>query len=100
MKKSALQIALENIGLEPRSYSGRGMYGKKCLGVVVSSENRHEITEAIIDATVTFAEAGEYGEIDELKRALRRESQDNMAYDTIVYWPGVEFTENESDDEG
>ena len=28
---------LKNIGFEPRSYSGRGMFGKCCVGVVVPS---------------------------------------------------------------
>lgn len=36
--KSQLQEILENLGYQVREYSGRGMFGRKCLGIVTDEE--------------------------------------------------------------
>ena len=42
MTSKELIKILENLGLEPRSYSGRGMYGAECVGVYVKNLGDHE----------------------------------------------------------
>ena len=55
-----------------RDYSGRGMFGAKCLGIV------HADPRAVIEEAAA--------------RGLRGASQDSMGRDFIVYWPGVPST--------
>ena len=60
----------EDCGWEFRSnYSGRGMYGETCVGVVCPSAS-----ECIEEASL---------------RGIRGASVDNMGRDFIVYWPNI-----------
>lgn len=70
MNYEELTTALINEGLDPRSYSGRGMFGKECVGVEV-------------------VYPGDYT----LPKGYR---MDNMGRDYIVYWPSVKW---EGDDD-
>jgi len=61
-------------------YSGRGMYGTKCLGFVVSSQRtayRLMVGLAAVLGT------------DEASDIARRAQSDSMGRDMIVYFPGV-----------
>ncbi|MFA5186547.1 MAG: hypothetical protein WC551_08745 [Patescibacteria group bacterium] len=75
---------LENLGYEPQSYSGRGIYGRKCVGVATgdvfklgpdiwSDEEAREFIECCSPAT------------------------DSMGFDTIVYWPNVVWPDESED---
>lgn len=85
-----LQISL------PRKYSGRGMYGKQCIGVVTDQPLK-------LMALIT-AQMAEIDLLDEFLNIIGSVAQDSMGYDTVVYfkrveWPeGVEETEEESDE--
>lgn len=100
-----LQTVIENAGHDCRSYSGRGMYGKYCLGVVVS--NIGEFFSNVADMLVQRAcEDGENhgtvaNEVDDAVSALRRMKTDSMGRDMIVYFPGITYDADEdaSDDE-
>jgi hypothetical protein len=61
------EIAERVSGSVYREYSGRGMFGAKCLGVVCS------------DPTTAIEEAASLN--------IRGARQDNMGRDYIVYWP-------------
>jgi hypothetical protein len=72
-----------------RSYSGRGMYGRQCFGIVT-------------DNGLSFVQELAYTCGEEGLRMPERINSDSMGLDMIVYWPGVEFTmadENGPDDE-
>ena len=85
-----------------KSYSGRGMYGKKCASI--TDECQDAAMEIIADAIKNFIqyeiipeiENGEnpdnidYGEF--LQRILTF-STDNMGLDVVVYWPSIEWDE-------
>lgn len=58
-------------------YSGRGMFGRKCMGIVTSDP------EGLIVA------------MKRRKRELRSPGCDNMGLDCIVYWPDIENDTNE-----
>lgn len=82
---SDIQKLAEDMNIETRSYSGRGMMGRTCLGIVVSSN------EKIFELFYNLGQAGmEYpGET----------RSDNMGFDTIFYFPYIEYVENLEDDE-
>ena len=85
----ALQLIFsdEDNNLEPFSYSGRGMGGKRCVAVRSTLE---KVLAAII-----------YGVTDsnreELAEACRRVETDNLGHDIVVYFPYVEFEEEEDE---
>ena len=76
--------ALKSAGLEPRSYSGRGMFGKECVGAICG-----ESTLAILD--VIEEAIGENDDPDatlDLIKELRRFRTDSMGRTSmIMYWP-------------
>jgi len=83
-----LQLLLENQAFfEVRSYSGRSMYGRKCLGVEFDGNNGlGRILAAII-----------YGTNDDnredLADAVKNTCTDSMGLGIIVYFPNVPYTE-------
>lgn len=85
--KSILQELAEDNGLDCRSYSGRGMYGKTCLGIDC------ELGELLTLALELGALTAEPGPIGGAARTLRldRVSTDSMGRGTIYYWPGIEY---------
>lgn len=93
--KHLLQSLLENASLDVTSYSGRGMYGKECLGVTIGS-----IGEFM--TSYTMALFGYYDELngahDEVVGAVQCLRIDSLGMGIIVYFPNVPFTDEEEDD--
>lgn len=86
MSEYVLQMALEDLGYETRSYSGRGMFGKTCLGFVV----RHHDGNSWLCKLVRYAaENPDEGRI--IADELESYSDDNMGLDTIIYFPDVPY---------
>ena len=77
-KKRALQLALEAMGAEPYSYSGRSMYGRECVGVTV------DYPEVVKEWAKTAPALG---------RA--RSLSDNMGKKYVVYFPSVPFVQGQ-----
>jgi len=63
------ELVEEGHGELRENYSGRGMYGARCLGIVTDSPE-YVIEEAVL-------------------RGLRSACVDNMGKQHIVYWPSV-----------
>ena len=83
---ATLKEILQAAGYEPRSYSGRGMYGKECIGVTV--ESVQQLFQAILRA------AHDNEEMDMLfdDQIFADANWDNMGRDYIVYWPNEGWT--------
>jgi hypothetical protein len=112
-EKEVLEIILQNFELEPRSYSGRYMFGKTCLGYVTTYNSYLEqvinlvnrlasdlmVSRACGSTDELYASARELNEL--VYRQLRNVDMDSMGrYDTIFYFRDLEFTDdrNESDE--
>lgn len=81
-------IDLCNAGeLEWRSYSGRGMYGKRCLGITTDSPERAILT--LIQVAVDLGFEGE--DLQDLLLELDNMCTDSMGRSAIVYWPKFEM---------
>ena len=98
--KHPLQQLCEDIDLQCRSYSGRGMYGKECLGIDV--DRLGPFIASIISGTndqdgMQGLDASMIGEIAE---AFERMATDQMGMGTIVYFPDIPYVgdEGETDD--
>lgn len=72
-----LKEAIEAAGYTPRSYSGRAMYGRQCLGTTVPN-----VAQAIIDIGAQGVK-------------FNAPRQDNMGLDYIIYWPDVPWTKDD-----
>lgn len=94
MDKHPLQEAIERSGeFSCRSYSGRCMYGKECLGVEV--DRNHSLGDLFADIIASIDEDNRE-EIEDGVRSLRT---DGMGLGEIVYFQDVRFVAKKDDDE-
>lgn len=77
-------LDLENV--EVRRYSGRGMRGTQCVGVVVSN------LEAFVDVILTLKDLIDEDEVDP-DSYISKVCQDDMGYQTVYYWPQIPYFE-------
>lgn len=91
--KHPLQKVLEDLGYEVSSYSGRGMYGKTCLGINVdSSDILGKLGKIMADLVRDTPEEFREG----VAAGLRRVKTDSMGKGMIVYFPDVEFQDQDN----
>lgn len=88
-----LKDLLENAGYETFSYSGRGMYGAKCLAVNLDDNRTGELYANILENVDLTDE----GLVSTLAEALRDMRTDALGKGTVVYFPG--WLDNESGDD-
>jgi hypothetical protein len=86
--------AIEWAGHEARSYSGRGMYGRECVGVTVNDpfEFFAELLGSAYDSCKDDDERE--GVINGITDLLRDTRTDSMGRSMIVYWPSIEWKED------
>ena len=81
------EISQEVDGSFRTDYSGRGMYGDSCVGIVAHS------------LLALGAAISRLVEDEELREELiSNSSTDSMGYDTIVYWTRVTSSDAEDED--
>jgi hypothetical protein len=68
-------------------YSGRGMHGKECIGFVIHPSGTVALGAALCDALRNLNEPSD----DLLYKMLVNAQLDNMAFDVILYFPGVQL---------
>jgi hypothetical protein len=108
--------AARDAGLHVRSYSGRAMYGDKCLGIEFDGSEATVICDIITAFMDMHSDLGDVDEtrpddsnydgenyaqtLFEMVSALRMARSDSMGRGSIVYWPRIEWTAdmNDSDD--
>jgi hypothetical protein len=94
--KSTLEEAAEEAGLDPEAtlrfdYSGRGMYGKTCIGLVWESQGD---VRRFLRALEEYVENGVIEEMEDV------EGEDAMGLRGITYWPGFEAVDRHVNEEG
>lgn len=67
----------------PRSYSGRGMFGRRCIAVKTNGDV----------AKVAFA-VGQLAGLGGHEERLPRTNVDSLGLGSIVYWPSCEWDDN------
>jgi len=97
MKLTAEQLeiltdAIDATGVEMRPYSGRGMYGQSCLGIVPNTDTARYFMHL---AQVLIGD-GQEETLDLLMGSPSRE--DSLGKNTIVYFPTL-LVEDEDEDE-
>lgn len=93
-EKHVLQDLLEG-EWDVRSYSGRGMFGAKCLGVVMGGPMGLGRLVASVLENVQRLEDRHEGAAEQIARAFRGMRTDQMGLGSIVYFPDVKFVDEE-----
>lgn len=81
--------ALQDAGYDPKSYSGRGMYGKCCVSVSDNESTRNLVWDI---AKELFNERWD-GEFDNIPEPR----QDQLGLGIVLYWPEYEWPEDDDD---
>jgi len=84
MNAQTLVDAIENAGFEVRSYSGRGMNGRVCLGVELDGTTSFELAAKIAGELLDADDADAIGDLARLSVC-----QDSMGKGTIIYFPEI-----------
>ena len=97
MDKHPLQTLIEEAGHECQSYSGRAMYGKRCLAVVCNARRLGNLIADLLRDASMFDDGQD---IEEVATAMQGLCWDNMGMDMVYYWPDVPYTADEEEDNG
>ena len=84
-------------GYCPKSYSGRGMFGKRCVSVNLDRNEETAFASAVVQATQTK-------DIPAVMRVISDHSKDSMGMGVVLYWrsmssDGVTFPEEITEDD-
>lgn len=83
---------IEEAGYSAYSYSGRGMYGDRCVGFTTDTSILATIANLIRESIfLDNCSNGEHYRSDQLLTAIElgNVKTDNMGLDTVVYFPRV-----------
>lgn len=83
---SAFKDVAYELDVDLRSYSGRNMYGKTCLGVTLGAG---QVFRFVAEVTVLVTEFGDGFLTEEIIDIMDRARTDSMGYDTILYFPSL-----------
>lgn len=89
-----IQTAADDLGIDLRDYSGRGMYGGQC--VATSQVDRDEFMFKLGCVATKHSHAnGEDSEVDlfDVTVLLLSVREDSLGMGRIVYWPRIPFKE-------
>lgn len=97
---------LENGGREVYSYSGRGMYGRNCLGFYADGSIAQEMAQLSTDIVNYCYDILEGNDAEEMLDSIERfldlmaeAKTDNMGQGTVIYFPNIEWEEDEDDED-
>lgn len=79
---------IEEAGYTPYSYSGRGMYGDRCVGFTTDGPLLATIATIINEVAYIHGHETE-DKIFEFAAVLKYAATDNMGLSTVVYFPRV-----------
>ena len=92
MDAETLKRFIEDAGYETRSYSGRCMYGKSCIGFVTSD------SEFYVGAAIVANIEDECDRFD-LCEVFHHAKVDSMGRDIIIYFPNIPYEEKYEEEE-
>jgi hypothetical protein len=104
MKPELLKELIEDAEFEARSYSGRGMYGRECVGISLDAGDELVIGAKVMKAAVERNEQldphdEDIIDLDDVIELFDRASTDALGRGTILYFPSVEWTGEDDDEE-
>ena len=105
MNFNEIKEVVEDAGFDPQSYSGRGMYGRKCLSFNLDRDEN--VVDAILDlaeALNSHAQENPEIEFEDAIQEFKGAKIDSMGLGEVVYFPNIEWEhedeEFDEDEEG
>ena len=96
MNSNTFQEILEEAGYHTQSYSGRGMYGKRCIAITTDNSIGTVMGNIF---QVAYDELDE-GDVEDFADTLSGMQQDHMGKSSMVYYfPNIEYTQDEDSDQ-
>lgn len=92
--KHPLQQVFELMEAEPRAYSGRAMYGQRCLAIVTDinvGEVFGRVLETMTEQKIIHEDPHQCNVIAEAFRGMRT---DSMGRDIVIYFPDIQFVDD------
>ena len=91
MKFLDLKQIVEDAGFDARSYSGRGMYGLKCLSFNLErEENEFDAILSIAESAQSYVESSDDGfELEDVTAYFMGAKSDSMGLGVVVYFPNL-----------
>lgn len=101
MNFSELQGIVEDAGFETQSYSGRGMYGRKCLSFNLDQDdNEFDAFLSIAESIQSYVESHDDGlELEDITSYFMGAKSDSMGLGTVVYFPEIDWEDSEYQEE-
>jgi len=102
------QTGEEDVGFR-NNYSGRGMYGRECVGITGNWKHCQQVLALVVKADFEAALVQEDDDFCGMVDQLLNFKVDSMGHDIVLYWEDVEpvqeddtedTTWNESDGQG
>lgn len=89
--------ALQELGYEVSSYSGRGMYGKKCPSFETNNNRDENILSITAQAVSAVAQEYEPDDVQEVADLFNDCRTDSMGLGTVVYFPQIDWNDDWSE---
>lgn len=97
-----LKQIVEDAGFDARSYSGRGMYGLKCLSFnLEQEENEFDAILSIAESAQSYVESSDDGfELEDVTAYFMGAKSESMGLGVVVYFPNLIWEDsNDAEDE-
>jgi hypothetical protein len=78
-----------DLEFEVRKYSGRGMYGKNCVGF--TTDRPHDLLIALVMILKDLSDDATYDDLPYADDLFGNVATDSMGLSSIIYFPGWEF---------
>ena len=80
-------------------YSGRGMYGRRCVGITGRKADCMTVIGEVIKLAHSESAHNDELDFDSAVDLLMSFDQDSMGYDVILYWEDIQAEDEEEPDE-
>lgn len=95
-----LKQFIEDAGFDTRFYSGRAMYGKTCLAFTIGrGESEMSATAQVMREAADAVTEDDDMLVDDAADAFMSARSDSMGLGTVIYFPDIEWTGDESEPE-
>jgi hypothetical protein len=95
--KTRFQIVIEDAGFECMDYSGRAMYGKRCLGV--SLDESVQLFTAKVMAAGLAGFGGEDEDLSDFVDIFESSSTDQLGLGQVIYFQDIKYSNEEPEED-
>ena len=89
LNPGTIKRLFKRAGYKSRRYSGRGMYGRSCLGVNIDRGT------TLFEVAVDLCEAGGSHGVAICRALVPLAEEDDNGFGTVLYFPGIEWPQAE-----